>query len=365
MKREARWTIPANDFDAGPVDAARMTGAKRLHRRFLCGKPCGIRRSKIAFRLAIGDFAIGEDAPQEAVAVAVDHVGNALDFGRIETDTYNFHSRFGSYMTLPPVPASFYWSNETWGAALRCRPLEPFAQHLFTTRQLQLPSADAWHALASAMSVPPGRIVSMNQVHGRAVAQVDWNVSSQTLDDMHNERPRADALISDASDIALVVRAADCVPLLIADARTGAVAAVHAGWRGTAARVAVAAVEEMQRQFRTRAADLAVAIGPAIGSCCYEVGSDVVDAFAAAGHERYLIDRWFMTPRERRMRLDLVGANRDQLILAGVGEENVHACGLCTAMHLDVLTSFRAEQSAAGRIAGVIRASAPTTTVNG
>jgi polyphenol oxidase len=303
--------------------------------------------------------------PQEAVAVAVDHVGNALDFGRIETDTYNFHSRFGSYMTLPPVPASFYWSNETWGAALRCRPLERFAQHLFTTRQLQLPSADAWHALTSAMSVPPGRIVSMNQLHGRTVAQVDRNVSSQTLDDMHNERPRADALISDASDIALVVRAADCVPLLIADARTGAVAAVHAGWRGTAARVAVAAVEEMQRQFRTRAADLAVAIGPAIGSCCYEVGSDLVDAFAAAGHERYLIDRWFMTPREGRMRLDLVGANRDQLILAGVREENVHACGLCTAMHLDVLTSFRAEQSAAGRIAGVIRASAPTTTVNG
>ena len=266
-------------------------------------------------------------------------------------------------MTLPPVPASFYWSNETWGAALRCRPLEPFAQHLFTTRQLQLPSADAWRALASAMSVPPGRIVSLNQVHGRAVAHVDRNVSAQTLDDMHTERPKADALISDTPDVVLVVRAADCVPLLIADTRTGAVAAVHAGWRGTAARVAVAAVEKMQRQFGTQATDLVVAIGPAIGPCCYEVGSDLVDAFAANGHERYLIDRWFMTPRERRMRLDLVGANRDQLILAGVREEHVHAAGLCTAMHLDVLTSYRAEQSAAGRIAGAIRASTPTTAV--
>jgi polyphenol oxidase len=264
-------------------------------------------------------------------------------------------------MTLPPVPASFYWSNETWGAALRCRPLEPFAQHLFTTRQLQLPSADAWRALASAMSVPSGRIVSLNQVHGRDVAHVDRNVSSQTLDHMHNERPRADAVISDAPDVALVVRAADCVPMLIADMRTRAVAAVHAGWRGTAARVAVAAVEEMQRQFGSHAPDLVVAIGPAIGPCCYEVGSDLVDAFSAAGHERYLIDRWFMTPRERRMRHDVAGANRDQLILAGVREENVHACGLCTAMHLDVLTSFRAEQSAAGRIAGAIRASASTT----
>jgi YfiH family protein len=266
-------------------------------------------------------------------------------------------------MTLPPVPASFYWSNETWGAALRCRPLEPFAQHLFTTRQLQLPSADAWRTLASAISVQPGRIVSLNQVHGRHVARIERNVSRQTLEEMHHERPTADAVISDAPDVALVVRVADCVPLLIADTRTGAVAAVHAGWRGTAARVGVAAIEEMQRQFGSQAADFVVAIGPAIGPCCYEVGSDLVDAFAAAGHERYLIDRWFMTPRERRMRFDLVGANRDQLILAGVREENLHACGLCTAMHLDVLTSYRAEQSAAGRIAGAIRTSAPTTAV--
>jgi purine-nucleoside/S-methyl-5'-thioadenosine phosphorylase / adenosine deaminase len=266
-------------------------------------------------------------------------------------------------MTLPSVPASFYWSNETWGAALRCRPLEPFAQHLFTTRQLQLPSADAWRALASALSVPSGRIVSLNQVHGRDVVRIETNVSVQTLEEMHNERPMADAVISDVPDVALVVRAADCVPLLIADPRTGAVAAVHAGWRGTAARVGVAAVEEMQRQFGSQTADLVVAIGPAIGPCCYEVGSDLVDAFAAAGHERYLIDRWFMTPRERRMRFDLTGANRDQLTLAGVREEHIHACGLCTAMHLDVLTSYRAEHSAAGRIAGAIRASAPTTAV--
>jgi YfiH family protein len=268
-------------------------------------------------------------------------------------------------MTLPAIPASFYWSNETWGAALRCRPLEPFAQHLFTTRQLQLSSADAWRTLASAINVQPDRIVSLNQVHGRNVVRIEANVSLQTLAEMHSERPMADAVISDARDVGLVVRAADCVPLLIADTRTGVVAAVHAGWRGTAARVGVAAVEEMQRQFGSQAADLVVAIGPAIGPCCYEVGTDLVDAFAAAGHERYLIDRWFMTPRERRMRLDLVGANRDQLLLAGVREENIHACGLCTAMHLDVLTSYRAERSAAGRIAGAIRASASATAVHG
>lgn len=260
-------------------------------------------------------------------------------------------------MTLPPVPASFYWSTESWGAALRCRPLEAIAQHLFTTRQLQLPSTDAWDALASAMEVDATRIVSLNQVHGRAVVTIEKNVAPETLETLRRTRPAADALVSDAPDVALAVKAADCVPLLLADSRTGAVAAVHAGWRGTVARVGVAAIAEMHRQFGSHPAELMVAIGPAIGPCCYEIGSDVVDAFAAAGHERYLIDRWFMTPRDSRMRLDVPGANRDQLILAGVREENIHVSGLCTAMHLDVLTSYRAERSAAGRIAAVIRAS--------
>jgi copper oxidase (laccase) domain-containing protein len=120
----------------------------------------------------------------------------------------------------------------------------------------------------------------------------------------------------------------------------------------------------MARAFDTRPVDLVVAIGPAIGPCCYEVGTDVVDAFAAAGHERYLIERWFLAPPPRgetgrpALRLDVPGANRDQLILAGVPDARIHTTGLCTAMHLDVLTSYRAEKQNAGRIAGVIRSSA-------
>lgn len=253
-------------------------------------------------------------------------------------------------MTLPDVPASFYWTEESWGPALRCKALDPFAQHLFTTRQLQLPSAEAWRALASAVGVAADHVASLNQVHGREVVTVRGEVP--------RERPEADALVSRSPDVALVVRAADCVPLLIADRQTRAVAAVHAGWRGTAARVAVAAVESLTREFGSRPEDLIVAIGPAIGPCCYEVGPDLVDAFAAAGHERYLIDRWFLTPREKKMRLDVPGANRDQLVLAGVREENIHVSGLCTAMHLDLLTSYRVEKEKAGRIAGVIRSTA-------
>ena len=257
-------------------------------------------------------------------------------------------------MTLPAVPDSFYWTNESWGAALRCRPLDALAPHLFTTRQLSLSSGDASAQLARAIDTD--HIVTLTQVHGAGVAVVHRGALRP------EQPPAADVVVSDSPDVAIAVRAADCVPLLMSDRHSGAVAAVHAGWKGTVARAAVAGLNALAREFGTRPADVVVAIGPSIGPCCYQVGSDLVDAFAAAGHEQYLIYRWFSsTPPSRgsrehpQMTLDLAGANRDQLVLAGVPLKQIHNAGLCTAMHLDVLTSYRAEKENAGRIAGVIR----------
>jgi YfiH family protein len=256
-------------------------------------------------------------------------------------------------MTLPAVPRDFYWSDAPWGPVLRCRPLEEVARHAFTSRHLKLSATEGAPELAA--SVGAAVVAQLSQVHGNAVALVrgggGWPLPW----------PEADVLVSCDPATALAVRAADCVPMLIADPVTGSVAAVHAGWRGTAAGAATAAVDALVREHGARPSDLIVGIGPCIGSCCYEVGTELVDAFAAAGHERYLIDRWFLAPppprgsREQpRLRLDLVGANRDQLVLAGVDEHRIHACGLCTAMNLEVLTSFRAEASNAGRLAAVI-----------
>ena len=245
---------------------------------------------------------------------------------------------------LPPIPDSFRWTDESWGPALRCRPLEAVAPHLFTTRKLQLTSDADWQRVAVAVGA--ARVATLTQVHGRAVVVVRQAPQG---------RPEADVLVGDNPEVALAVRAADCVPLLIADRVNGAVAAVHAGWRGTAAGAATAAVDALAREFGSKPQDLVAAIGPSIGSCCYEVGTELVDAFAAAGHERYLVDRWFLAPRGGRLRLDVAGANRDQLVLAGVPEEQIHLSGLCTAMELEVLTSFRVEKEKAGRIAGVIR----------
>jgi YfiH family protein len=265
-------------------------------------------------------------------------------------------------MTLPAVPETFYWTDAPWGAALRCRPLDELASHMFTTRQLSLTTDAGYEQLARAVGA--GHVARLTQVHGAAVSVV--RLKSGTASARHAalaaaSMPEADALVSDSADVAIAIRAADCVPLLMADRASGAVAAVHAGWRGTAARVAVAALDALGREFGTHPHNVSAAIGPSIGPCCYLVGPDLVDAFAAAGHERYLIERWFATPppprgsRERsQLRLNVAGANRDQLVLAGVPERQIYDCGLCTAMHLDVLTSYRAEKQAAGRIAGVI-----------
>jgi len=267
-------------------------------------------------------------------------------------------------MTLPAVPEMFYWTQSPCGSVLKCRPLDAIADHAFTTRELQLSSAGDWRRLAGLLGV--AQVVTLNQVHGREVTAV------RRGSPLAPARQNGDVLVSDDPDVAIAVRAADCVPLLLADARTGAVAAVHAGWRGTAAGAVTAAVDALSDQFGSRPDDLVAAIGPSIGACCYEVGTELVDAFAAAGHPRHLIDRWFLAPPPRRgsflaalsgvdtpkLRLDVAGANRDQLMLAGVPEERVYACGLCTAMHLDVLTSFRAEKEKAGRLGAVIRARA-------
>jgi YfiH family protein len=260
-------------------------------------------------------------------------------------------------MSLPPLPEPFSWTTESWGAGLRCRPLEAIAPHVFTTRQLSLSSPEGYALLAAAIGA--SSVARLNQVHGREVVAVRRRQPAVAAS------PAGDALVSDDPRVAVAVRAADCVPLLMADRARGVVAAVHAGWRGTAAKVAVAALATLGSEFGTDPKDVVVAIGPSIGPCCYEVGSELVDAFAAAGHERYLIQRWFATPPaprgamhadRPRLRLDVAGANRDQLVLAGVDEAGIFTANLCTAMHLDLLTSFRVEKENAGRIAGVIRA---------
>ena len=143
-----------------------------------------------------------------------------------------------------------------------------------------------------------------------------------------------DALLEDTPGAVVAVKTADCIPILLADERHRAVAAVHAGWRGTAAGIATRAVEAMRERFGAAASDLHAAIGPGIGECCYEVGPEVAAQFGLQG----------------RAHLDLSGINRRQLAEIGIPEQRIYVSQLCTMCRPGEFHSFRRDREAAGRL---------------
>jgi YfiH family protein len=253
-------------------------------------------------------------------------------------------------MTHPQPSDGFEWAQAPWGRVLRCRALAAVADHFFTDASLELRDRkDEWDAVATLAGVPPARLLLLRQVHGRTVVTASADRTAGW------PRPEADGVVSNDPASALVVRVADCAPILIGDRTRGAVAAVHAGWRSTMLRIVEAAVEEMRTAFGTDPQDLVVAIGPSLGRCCGEMGEEVVEAFRASGHSPGDIDRWFERAPGRKPHFDLWRANRDQLVRAGVPKSQVFAANLCTRTHAGRFHSYRAAGTRAGRMAAVIR----------
>lgn len=259
-------------------------------------------------------------------------------------------------MILPAPDPAFHWTSEPWGHALRCRRFAASAQHLFTSRQLALPAADAWNAALISVGATADRLMKVKQVHGNAVRILKKGAVPEAASE---QQPDGDALVSNHAGLALAVMVADCVPILIADQVRGVAAAIHAGWRGTCARVASAAIRTMQREFGSNPGDLIAAIGPSAGPDDYEVGESLVEAFLAAGHTRSDVDRWFIRSGAKP-HLDLWAANRDQLMACGVDANRIHVCGLSTVSHPGVFDSYRVAGERAGRMAGIIVVPAPS-----
>jgi polyphenol oxidase len=260
---------------------------------------------------------------------------------------------------LPKPNDGFAWLQLDAGPALVCRALEPLAAHLFTTRPWPLGSADgnraaAWADVARALGVDDAHLYRAHQVHGASV------IVHRPGDRPRGDAPLADAdiLISNDPAAVLAIQTADCVPLLIADRRTGAVAAAHAGWRGLAARVPQVAVQSLAKEFGSRPEDLVAAIGPSISGPRYEVGDEVRARFEQSGFSPAERDRWFApAARPGHWFFDGWASARDQLAGSGVGADQIHLAGLCTASVPDLLCSYRCDGKAAGRIAAAIRAS--------
>jgi len=265
---------------------------------------------------------------------------------------------------LPKPSDGFAWVQAAPGPALVCRALEPYAAHLFTTQSWPLGTASdgdrtaAWADVTDALGAGAD-LVRVHQVHGvRVVACKRADVAhQQTATSTSRRLLEADIIVSDDPSCVLAVQAADCVPLLMADSRTGAVAAAHAGWRGLAAGVPRAAVAALTEAFGSRPADLIAAVGPSISAARYEVDDIVRAAFVRAGHDERQLGRWFLDgTRPAHWQFDGWASARDQLAHAGVGSARIHVSGLCTASHPGTLPSYRRDGKGAGRIAAAIRA---------
>ena len=192
--------------------------------------------------------------------------------------------------------------------------------------------------VAIAVDASRDSLFAAYQVHGRAVTVVEPDTES---------RPRCDVLVTRSPEKTLMLRFADCTPVLLADPKRHAVAAVHAGWRGSAVRAAAAAVEALHQVFGSEPRDIVAGIGPAIGPCCYAVGHEVVEAFRERPH-------LFSDGK-----LDLWAANREALLGAGVGPDNIEMAGICTRCESERFFSHRANGGQpAGRFAALIRIAA-------
>jgi polyphenol oxidase len=228
------------------------------------------------------------------------------------------------------------------------------------SRENVLENRKRFQAALGASQMP---MVALKQFHSDVI---------HIFDSAPDEPCRGDAAITNRPGLLLAVQTADCVPILLADPKKRAIAAIHAGWRGTLARIVAKTIGAMQMHFGTDPRDLLAAIGPCIGSCCYEVGTEVATQFLSqfpdapsyfdelrTGDEPNPL-QWLNMyppghqPPPKNVFLDLRKANQSQLAAAGLLPKNIHTVDLCTACHPNLLFSYRKQGSSAGRLMSAI-----------
>jgi YfiH family protein len=221
-----------------------------------------------------------------------------------------------------------------------------------------------------ALGAPPSmKLVTLKQIHSSSVRRV------REPDPANSDPCKGDGFMTNEPGILLAIQTADCIPVLVADVKKKAVAAFHAGWRGTIKRIVESGVGKMRVGFRSRPEDLIAAIGPGIGPCCYAVGEEVLTEFTSQFgyaqdlfrevsdsdpiHKKYPL--LFLTARPPghsnlgpSLHLDLTEANRRQLLDAGLRPEAITVIGDCTRCQNDRYFSYRAEQGFTGRLLSVI-----------
>jgi len=215
----------------------------------------------------------------------------------------------------------------------------------------------------TAAGAPNLPLITLKQIHSDVI---------QAFNTAPGEPCKGDASITNRPGLLLAIQTADCVPILLVDPKKRAIAAIHAGWRGALARIVTKTIGLMHMHYATKPSDLVAAIGPSIGPCCYEVGTEVATQFLSqfpdapdyfdefrTGDEPNPVQWLNMMPPGHQpppkgVLLDLRKANRSQLLTAGLRPQNIHTSDLCTACRPDLLFSYRKEGPATGRLMSII-----------
>ncbi len=211
---------------------------------------------------------------------------------------------------------------------------------------------------AEAVVGAPTRLVTVGQVHGSAVRDLESEPEPWMTAD-GRAGMEGDGLISRTPGRLLAILTADCVPVLLADTRTHAVGALHAGWRGTLARIVQHGVAALGERYGSEPGDIVAAIGPCIGACCFEVGEEVHLAFAE--QFPYTAELFRRPTDGSALHMDLETANRRQLMDAGIPEAQISSLAACTACARlpdgrRRFFSYRAERGRTGRMLSAIAA---------
>jgi polyphenol oxidase len=194
-------------------------------------------------------------------------------------------------------------------------------------------------------------LVQAKQVHGDGILVIGEETAARPDFPEVVQSIAADALITALPGVALAVSVADCVPLLVLDRTNRIAAAIHGGWRSTAASLASKVVRKMEEIFGTRPEDLVVGIGPSIGPCCYEVDEPVLSAFMNLSLRSL---EWVREGDGGRWHLDLAKANRSLLLEAGVPQGQIFSSGICSSCQRELFFSHRRDRGQTGRMMGVI-----------
>ena len=199
--------------------------------------------------------------------------------------------------------------------------------------------------LCRQLGISDDCLIMPHQTHDTLVACINERFLSLSPEERQQMLEGIDALMTNMPGVCIGVSTADCIPLLLCDPQHQAVCAIHAGWRGTVARIAEKAVRAMTKAYGTRPSDLIAQIGPGISLDSFEVGQEVYDAFTAAGFDMPSISK-----RYAKWHLDLPECNRQQLIASGLMAGRIHLCGICTYKACDTFFSARRLGIHSGRI---------------